>query len=154
MNQNPMLEALEERIQFAVTAAFAAASGVLSVVGDDLDNNIAISRNAAGRILINGGAVAIDGGTPTIANTTQIQVFGQGGNDTLTLDEGRGALPGALLFGGTGDDQLTGGSAADQLFGQDGNDDLLGADGQKDSLDGGTGTDHASGDNSAASRIC
>src|SRR5690348_5925888 len=106
MNQNPMLEALEERIQFAVTAAFAAASGVLSVVGDDLDNSITISRNAAGRILVNGGAVAVDGGTPTVANTTQIQVLGQGGADAITLDESKGALPSAVLDGGDGVDTI------------------------------------------------
>lgn len=126
MNQNPMLEALEERLQFAVTAAFAAASGILSVVGDELDNNITISRNTAGRILVNGGAVAIDGGTPTVTNTSLISVSGLGGNDTITFIEAKGALPAGQLFGGAGDDQLTGGSGADQLFGGAGNDVLTG----------------------------
>ena len=60
-----------------------------------LDNTIAISRNAAGTILVNGGAVAVTGGTPTVANTALIQVFGQGGNDTITLNEAqRGAAAG------------------------------------------------------------
>jgi Ca2+-binding RTX toxin-like protein len=36
-----------------------------------------------------------------------IQVFGQGGNDTITLDESNGALPAVQLFGG-GNDTLLG----------------------------------------------
>ena len=42
------------------------------------------ARDAAGKLLINDGAVAIRGGTATVANTTLIQVFGQGGNDLIT----------------------------------------------------------------------
>ena len=44
------------------------------VHGRHLDNNIALSRNAAGQILVNGGAVAVVGGTPTVANTSLIQI--------------------------------------------------------------------------------
>ena len=47
----------------AVTASFDPTSGVLSVFGDALDNTITVSRDAAGTILVNGGAVAIQGGT-------------------------------------------------------------------------------------------
>ena len=47
----------------AVTASFSPAGGVLTVFGDALDNTITISRNAAGTILVNGGAVPIQGGT-------------------------------------------------------------------------------------------
>ena len=75
----------------ATTATFT--NGVLTVFGDSAANNIEISRNAAGTILVNGGAVAVVGGTPTVANTTLIQVFGLGGNDVITLDEANGALP-------------------------------------------------------------
>ena len=99
--------------QAAVNASFSA--GVLNVTGDTLDNNIAVSRNAAGGILVNGGAVAISGGTATVANTDLIQVFGLGGNDTLNLVEANGALPRSNLFGGSGNDALTGGSGVLQL---------------------------------------
>jgi hypothetical protein len=44
----------------ATTATFS--SGVLSVSGDAANNSIVISRNAAGRILVNDGAVAVIGG--------------------------------------------------------------------------------------------
>jgi Ca2+-binding RTX toxin-like protein len=114
------------------------------VIGDNLDNSIQISRNPAGQILVNGGAIAVGGGTPTVANTATIQVFGQGGNDTLTLSEVNGALPKALLFGGAGNDVLTGGSGADQLFGQAGNDTLLGK-GGNDLLFGGGDNDTLTG---------
>ena len=59
------------------------------------DNSIIVSRNAAGNILVNGGAVPITGGGATVANTTLIQVVGSGGNDNITLDESNGALPAA-----------------------------------------------------------
>ena len=126
----------------AITATFA--NGVLTEIGDNLDNTITTSRNAAGTILVNGGAVAVQGGTATVANTTLIQAFGQGGNDTITLNEANGALPAANLFGGTGDDTLTGGSGADQLFGQGDNDTLLGK-GGNDLLFGGDGNDTLTG---------
>jgi hypothetical protein len=48
---------------------------------------------------VNNGAVPITGGTPTVANTSLVQAFGQGGNDTISLDESFGALPNANLFG-------------------------------------------------------
>jgi len=110
----------------AIKATFSAAAGLLSEVGDSVDNTIVTSRDAAGQLFVNGGAVPIVGGKATVANTALIQVFGQGGNDTITLDEANGALPAAQLFGGAGNDTLTGGSGADQLFGGAGNDTLLG----------------------------
>src|SRR4051794_8666248 len=135
----------------AVTATFS--DGTLTVTGDSLDNNVTLSRNAAGQILVNGGAVAVIGGTPTVANTALLQVFGQDGNDVLTLNEANGALPKANLFGGVGNDVLTGGSGGDQLFGQGGNDTLLGKGGsdllfggaENDTLTGGDGDDQAFG---------
>ncbi|WP_428940913.1 beta strand repeat-containing protein [Fontivita pretiosa] len=133
-------EPLERRAYLAVTASFDPGSGTLTVSGDAMDNTITLSRNAAGTLLVNGGAVAVSGGTSTIANTSLIQVFGQGANDTITLDESAGALPRSNLFGGTDNDVLTGGSGNDQLFGQSGNDVLLGK-GGFDSLFGGSDND-------------
>ncbi|MBF2025559.1 MAG: calcium-binding protein [Oscillatoriales cyanobacterium C42_A2020_001] len=122
----------------AVTAFFSA--GILSIFADNLANTVEVSRNAAGNILINGGAVVISGGTATVANVSSIQAFGLGENDTLTLNESNGALPRAFLFGGTGNDTATGGSGADQLFGQAGNDTILGK-GGTDFIFGGDGND-------------
>jgi Ca2+-binding RTX toxin-like protein len=135
----------------AVTANFN--GGTLSVTGDSANNTLTVSRDAAGRILVNGGAVAVIGGTPTVANTTRIRVLGLAGDDVITLNEANGALPAATLFGGAGNDTLIGGSGADQLFGQGGNDTLLGKGGkdqlfggtENDTLTGGTGDDQAFG---------
>ena len=50
-------ESLDHRVMPAVTATFLPAAGLLSIFGDNLDNTITVSRNAAGSILVNGGAV-------------------------------------------------------------------------------------------------
>jgi Ca2+-binding RTX toxin-like protein len=128
----------------SITSTFNVIGGQLSTIGDAQDNSIEFGRDAAGVILVNDGAVTTLGGTPTVANTTLIQALGQGGNDTITLDESNGALPSANLFGGAGNDTLGGGSGGDQLFGQDGNDTLLGKSGF-DLLFGGDGNDTLTG---------
>ena len=138
------MEALEVRIELAVTAAYLPFAHTLSVFGDSLNNQITVSRDTAGKILVNGGAVPVLGGTSTVANTALIQVFGLAGNDTIGLDEANGALPAAHLFGGAGNDALTGGSGNDLLFGQAGNDVLLGK-GGADFLFGGDGNDVMTG---------
>jgi Ca2+-binding RTX toxin-like protein len=123
-----------------ITARFSPTAGLLSVFDDNLNNTIVVSRNVAGTMLINGGAVTVTGGTATVANTSLIQVFGTGGNDMISLDETNGALPAAQLFGGAGNDTLIGGSGNDLLFGGAGNDTLLGKAGN-DLLFGGAGND-------------
>jgi len=128
----------------AITATFSPGTKKLTVLGDELDNTITETRDAAGNILINGGAVNVSGGKPTVANTSLTSLFGQGGNDTITLNEANGALPAAQLFGGAGNDVLIGGSGGDLLFGQAGNDTLLGK-GGVDLLFGGAGNDTLTG---------
>jgi Ca2+-binding RTX toxin-like protein len=137
----------------AVIAFYSPANGILTVEGDNLDNVITFSRDASGKILINGGAVAVRGPVPTVANTNLISAFGLGGNDRIQLDEANGAMPPALLFGGAGNDVLIGGSGADQLDGESGNDTLLGKGGNdllfggadNDTLTGGDGDDQVFG---------
>ncbi|MGE5195299.1 MAG: beta strand repeat-containing protein [Deltaproteobacteria bacterium] len=137
----------------SASAVFSPGTGVLTVTGDAQNNALTVGRDAAGHINVNGGAVAIRGGTATVANVSLIQVFGLGGDDTLALNEANGALPKANLFGGDGNDVLIGGSGTDQLFGQAGNDTLLGKGGNdllfggagNDVLTGGTGDDQAFG---------
>ena len=121
----PQVEALAERVMPAVTATFSAAGAVLKVVGDALDNTVVVSRDAGGTILVNGGAVAIQGGQPTVANTRSIMINGAGGNDNLSLNETNGALPAASIFGGDGNDVLTGGSGDDFVDGGAGNDNVF-----------------------------
>jgi Ca2+-binding RTX toxin-like protein len=137
-----VFETLSQRITPTVNAFFHA--GVLTVNGDNQDNTITVSRDAAGKLLVNGGAITIKGGSPSVTSTKLIQVFGLSGNDTITLDEVNGALPKANLYGGAGNDTLTGGSGNDLLFGEAGNDTLLGK-GGVDLLFGGAGSDVLTG---------
>src|SRR5260370_39222143 len=65
-----------------IKATFSPDAGLLSVFGDDGDNVIVTSRDAAGQILVNGGAVPVSGGTATVANTATIPAVGNGGNHT------------------------------------------------------------------------
>jgi Ca2+-binding RTX toxin-like protein len=127
-----------EKPHDGVTATFG--GGRLMVNGDNRDNAIVISRDAAGTILVNGGAVQIKGHVPTVANTSLIQVRGRKGNDELRLDETQGALPAGQLIGDDGDDLLIGGSSADELHGGPGNDLLIGGRGD-DRMFGGDGDD-------------
>jgi hypothetical protein len=66
MQRNP-IESLESRTYFAVTATFSA--GTLSVFGDALDNQITVSRDAAGKILVNCGRRQRPRRHATVANT-------------------------------------------------------------------------------------
>jgi Ca2+-binding RTX toxin-like protein len=93
--------------------------------------------------------------------TEAIQVNALGGDDTLSVAPGTGALlavnanggsgndrlAGAeeadSFFGGPGDDMLDGGAGVDLLDGQDGNDTLQARDGTGDLVRGGPGTDAA-----------
>jgi Ca2+-binding RTX toxin-like protein len=95
---------------------------VLTVTGDNNANVITVSRDVAGKLLVNNGAVTITGPTATVANTTVIKLLGGDGNDALSLDETIGALPKASLSGGGGNDTLTGGAGEDTLVGDGAND--------------------------------
>ena len=108
-------QTLDIRITPSATGVFVPATGALIIIGDAQNNALTVGRDATGAISVNNGAVAIVGGTPTVANVSLIQIFGQGGNDTLALDESIGALPAANLFGGTGNDTLIGGDGNDTL---------------------------------------
>ena len=110
-------------------------AGVLLITGDNGDDAITVNRDAAGQILINGGAIPVQEAQPqpTLTNTTEIDVFGGNGNDMISLDNvapptGQ-ALPPAHLFGGNGNDTLIGGAGNDTLFGGNGDDTVIGGKG-------------------------
>jgi Ca2+-binding RTX toxin-like protein len=148
---NSAIEPLEPRRLFSITAV--AAGGVLTVTGDANANAITISRDVAGNLRVNNGAVAITGGPANVTNIQTINLSGAGGSDNLLLDETNGPLPKASISGGSGNDTLTGGAGADTIGGDDGNDVLLGKGGNdqlsggngNDTLTGGVGTDQAFG---------
>jgi sulfide:quinone oxidoreductase len=57
----------------SITATFIPGANVLAKFGDAPDNTIMTSRNAAGNLLVNGGAAAVHGSTATVPNTSMIQ---------------------------------------------------------------------------------
>ena len=122
----------------AISAVFS--GGVLTVMGDNQDNTLIASRDSAGTILVNGGAIPVTGGVPTVTNTSLIRILGLGGNDALTVEDANGPMPPANLIGGDGDDILTGSAADDVLDGGPGNDTLIGGRGA-DQIFGGDGDD-------------
>ena len=124
----------------SITSTFSPVTGQLTIFGDSANNGLVIGRDKYGRILINNGHVKTLGGDPTIANTNVIEVFGQSGNDTITVDERHGPMPAVNIFGGDGNDRITGGSGNDLLFGQAG-DDVIKGGGGNDLLFGGAGND-------------
>ena len=65
-------ESLERRTLLSVSAVFVPATGVLNVTGDNAPNAIVVSRDAAGKIFVNGGVVNVSGGASTVANTESI----------------------------------------------------------------------------------
>jgi Ca2+-binding RTX toxin-like protein len=88
-------------------------------MGDAADNDIKLFVNANGAIQVNAGTIFT---TPaTRANTTLIQIFGQGGNDRLVWS-GSANLPAARVDGGAGNDTITSGTFNDTLVGGAGND--------------------------------
>jgi Ca2+-binding RTX toxin-like protein len=121
------------------SAVFNPASGLLTIVGDDQDNIITVSRSGD-IILVNNGAIPITGGLATATNTVLIQVLGKAGNDQLTISTTGGVMPPGHLFGDTGNDTLNGGTMNDLLVGGAGDDILNGRQGN-DQLFGGDGDD-------------
>src|SRR6478752_71053 len=60
MRRTALFEQLDSRITPTVNAFFSA--GILTVNGDNANNTIDVSRDAAGKLLVNGGAISIKGG--------------------------------------------------------------------------------------------
>ena len=141
----PKLSNGSEFTVLSVSATFSQSTGTLNITGNAQDNNIEISRDDSGNILVNDGEVAIVGGTPNVNNTTQILGLCLGGNDTIVLNEFNGALPRAFLLGGAGNDTLIGGSGQDFILGSSGNDVIRGGN-NDDRIFGGSGNDTLLGD--------
>jgi Ca2+-binding RTX toxin-like protein len=129
-----------------ITASYSSVTRKITALGDALSNAISFTRDLAGSIFINGGAVPISGGPATVANTDFIDAFGQDLNDVITLDQTNGSLPAANLSGGNGNDTLIGGSNGDILNGDAGVDTLIGQGGIDQLFGGADGDTLAGGD--------
>jgi Ca2+-binding RTX toxin-like protein len=127
----------------SITAVFD--GGILTITGDNQDNTIIASRDAAGTILVNGGLVPVTDGVPTVDNTSLIRILGLDGNDNVVVTDDNGPMPRANLLGSDGDDTLTGSASDDELDGGSGNDTLHGGRDGHDRLLGGPGNDFLNG---------
>ncbi len=100
--------------------------GVASVVhAGDGDDDVDLVRLTANSTVEGGNGDDDINGSLTTADTVQLTLFGQGGNDNLVgAEQGAApnANPGDFLSGGPGDDRLEGGRGQDQFFGEAGSD--------------------------------
>lgn len=114
------------------------ASGVLVVIGSDLDDDILIRNDPA----VPGNYIVTDHGifVGSYPGVQRIAVTGGLGDDDLIVDEN--VTVNVLLDGGDGNDSLVGGAGDDTLVGGDGVDILDGGAGRWDVLDGGAGRDY------------
>ncbi len=118
----PRLEALET-IQLLASNL---TGGLWTIAGTGKADTIVVARDAADPSLlhatINGKVVS----TQTLADVQRIKVLGLSGNDTIRIDEVKGAIPvEAVLKGGGGRDTLTGGSGKTVLDGGGGPKNIL-----------------------------
>src|SRR5262249_20668102 len=98
----------------------------LFVGGSNADDVIVIQRGSTAskvRVVING----VNKGEFDATNLGRIIVYGNSGNDNITVSTDIGPVT-ALLYGGDGNDVLNGGAGFNLLDGGDGNDTLTGGD--------------------------
>jgi len=118
----------------------------LFVGGTGGDDTIVVKQGTSSAyldVVINGvdkGQFAV---TSNGVSITRIVVYGNDGNDTITLNTNIGAID-AVLYGGAGNDTITGGSGNTFLDGGAGNDTLT-ARGNRNVLVGGAGQDTLNG---------
>lgn len=157
--QSPATEFMDELESRRMLSATLSKTGMLDVEGNRRGNTINISLQRRSVV------VTVDGQTQSFLarGVRAIVANGGSGNDSITVDDSHGVVPGShdlvggagndtlvgdagndTLEGDAGDDSLVGNGGNDSLNGGDGNDSLEG-DGGNDSLDGGNGTDSVSG---------
>ncbi len=109
---------------------------VIGTSGNDTISVTSAGTQGKAKVTVNGtnkGTFSFTGG---------IFVYGQNGNDNITIDPA--ITRSAYVFGGTGNDTVNGGGGPDVLLGQDGND-ILNGNAGRDILIGGGGTDNLNG---------
>jgi Ca2+-binding RTX toxin-like protein len=112
----------------------------LQIIGTNSADTIDVSNTGTSQGKVK---VTINGSNKgTFSFTGSIFVYGQDGNDKITINS-KITRP-AFVFGGFGNDSITGGGGADVLQGQDGDDVITGGAG-RDILIGGDGTDKMDG---------
>jgi Ca2+-binding RTX toxin-like protein len=114
----------------------------LFVGGSNGNDIIQVQRGSTAskiRVVING----VIKGEYDANNLGRIIVYGNSGNDNITINTDLGPVT-ALVYGGDGNDTITGGAGNNLLDGGDGNDVITGGSGN-DMIFGGGGADSATG---------
>jgi hypothetical protein len=132
------VESLEDRSLPASGISSSLGGGVLTLMGTSAADTIVIRQTAAHAV-----TVTANGAAKSYTGVNLISVYGQAGNDKITVDDSatdakKIAALNTRLDGGDGNDTLTGGSGNDLMVGGAGNDTLSGGKGN-DTLSGGTG---------------
>ena len=110
------IESLEPRRLFAVVVS-QGFPGFYEVTGDDADDVIAISIDQAARTFTLDGVV--------YGGVNAVNVYGNGGNDTITINGANGRAPiGASVLAGDGDDVVTVNNVGTAVWGGAGDDRL------------------------------
>jgi uncharacterized protein YkwD len=140
----PNVECLEGRTLLASHLSASLSGGLLRIEGTNHADHIVVSQDG-GRISVQGTDIRAGGRmqeSVSAAAVRKVEVFGQGGDDTIDL-RGRAHDPlrvSATVWGGDGNDTIWGGAGNDKLYGGAGNDVIHGGAG-KDLIDGGAGND-------------
>jgi len=117
-----------------------------TITGSDAANSILIGYKPGDpsrlRAIIDGQVIS----TRAAKTVSTIEVFGNAGNDRITIDLS-GPSPDLAVWvnGGAGKDKIIGGAESDMFLGGSNRDTLIGGTGD-DTLRGGTGNDHCLGD--------
>lgn len=147
-----VVESLEER-KLLAGAALSAATGLLNVVGRNVNDSILVAQDSS----VNGKIYVTFNGVKTgfaKSAVKQIVVKGQGGNDKVTVKGAAFRVSKITVFGGLGNDTIAGGGNAETLLGEAGNDVVIGGSGNDiikggaddDYVEGGVGNDKLSGE--------
>jgi Ca2+-binding RTX toxin-like protein len=142
-----MFEKLENRRMFAVTVTLDNATRVLTIVGDETNNDIVVRQDGASDLEVRD---QVSGEIREFADNLidTIRFEGLAGNDRFTMVEvfeGVQLTEAGVLIGGAGNDTLNGSFGNDRLEGGAGNDSLSGGVLGNDSLFGAAGSDVMSG---------
>jgi len=144
-------ESLERRSMLSAT--FDTGTGVLTLVGTEASDTIALNVVKQNGAIVN-GAVKVRGVAgvakdTVFANVNSVVISSLGGSDRIAIARGLKSVSGGLLpvtvDAGSGNDVVNGGDGDDTIFGGLGRDVLKGGRGD-DSIDGGGDDDKVSGD--------
>ena len=134
------IDALESR---RLLAAVTFASGTLTLTGTAAAETFVVQPKAGDATMVEASVDGTVVQTVSVADLTNIVIFGNDGDDKITVSESLTFR--AVLHGGNGNDTIHGGGGNDFVAGEKGNDYTYGG-GGKDLVTTGAGKNHAYGE--------